>query len=383
MLKMHALALAMEKHEEDENDEEHIPFDLSEFDPHATTKGDAGQNHTPQLTPPNQLQQLERVEGNQAQANETASRVLTNHSVAPEKRPEHPPRQAPRAATLPARFNPPQAGLPNHQDGQYPPQSLPPYQPQYFPPTNQAAEPQQYHLSTEPQQHYSTPQPQHSYTPPQLQQPYLPPDSKQYYSSPPPQQRQDSGYVSMHSTHSVYNTPQQTYYPPSNNPSPQMFYPPPNFVSRHSSIPQSYQNPTNGHNPMPIHPGDPNAYHQQVQMHQGHRGSESSLYAMTPPPPYYAPPPGMVSAPVATGKENDYFNYATAPPQTAPALNSSQYNTFNPLLQQPQKLVDGMNKGWQWARAAALPTKTPADSKFFVEPNYGPPPSVPTAWKGS
>jgi hypothetical protein len=90
----------------------------------------------------------------------------------------------------------------------------------------------------------------------------------------------------------------------------------------------------------------------------------------------------MVSAPVTMGKENDYFNHAAVPPQPVANMNSSPYNPLTPLLQQPQKLVDEMNKGWQWARAAALPTKTPVDSKKFVEPNYGPPPGVPTAWKG-
>jgi hypothetical protein len=91
----------------------------------------------------------------------------------------------------------------------------------------------------------------------------------------------------------------------------------------------------------------------------------------------------MASTQVPGGKENDYFNLAAAPPPPAQSANSGQFNPFNPLLQQPQKLVDGMNKGWQWARAAALPTKAPVDSKMFMEPNYGPPPAVPTAWKGS
>jgi hypothetical protein len=36
------------------------------------------------------------------------------------------------------------------------------------------------------------------------------------------------------------------------------------------------------------------------------------------------------------------------------------------LLEQSQKLVEGMNKGWQWARASALPIKAPMDSKMIV-----------------
>jgi hypothetical protein len=188
----------------------------------------------------------------------------------------------------------------------------------------------------------------------------------------------------MYSIHSISNTPQQTYYPLPYNSSPQMYHPPTNFVSRHSSIPQSYQHLSVAQKPMPYHPGDPNSYHQQMPMNQGHRGSESSLYPMTPPPPYYPPPPGMPSTQVNEGKDTDYFNHAAAPPPPpAPSVNASQFNPFNPLLQQPQKLVDGMNKGWQWARTAALPIKTPVDSKMFMEPNYGPAPAVPTAWKGS
>jgi hypothetical protein len=100
---------------------------------------------------------------------------------------------------------------------------------------------------------------------------------------------------------------------------------------------------------------------------------------MTPPPPYYPPPPGVNAVPSTVAKENDYFN------QNAVPLVPAQTNAhFNPLLAQPQKLVDEINKGWHWARsAAALPVKTFVDSKKFAEPDYGPPPTVPMPWRGS
>ncbi|KAE9374921.1 hypothetical protein N431DRAFT_405984 [Stipitochalara longipes BDJ] len=401
MLKMHALALAMEKHESNGC----VYPTFSQIEPQSSTHSAGDQDQSFHLTSPFQPEPFENIEEIPAHSGETASHNDASQPGVQEQGPTFPPRQEPRSATLPARFDSPQAGQSSNQDGQYfqfPPQSLPPYQPQYFSPTYQATEPQQYYPPPEPQQYYSPPEPQQLYMPPEGQKAYpTPPPPQQYYQSPEPQQhytppegqkpyppppqqqRQDSGYVSMYSTHSINNTPQQTYYPASNNASPQISYPPPNFASRHSSIPQSYQQISIARKPVPYHPADPNFQHQQLPMNQGHRSSDSSLYPMTPPPPYYPPPAGMTSAPLPTGKEQSYFNQAPAPQQPILTPSSSPYNTISPLLQQPQKLVDGMNKGWQWARAAALPIKTHADSKTFVEPNYGPPPAVPTAWKGS
>ncbi|PMD29176.1 hypothetical protein L207DRAFT_574449 [Hyaloscypha variabilis F] len=375
MLKMHALALAMEKHEV--NSSVYPASTQIESRPSIQTAGDKDQSF--HLTGPFQPE-FENIEGNEGHLDETASCKVTSEPDVQEERPALPPRQEPRATTLPARFDSPRDVTISNQDTQqfqYPPQSLPPYQPQYFAPAYQATEPQQYYPPPEQQQYYPPPEPQQHHTPPEGQ--------KTYPTPPPPQQRQDSGYVSMYSTHSTTNTPQQTYYSASNTTSQQMSYPPPDFVSRHSSIPQSHQQITIARKPVPYHPGDPNHNQQPLPHDQVHRSSDSSLYPMTPPPPYYQPPSGMASAPLLTGKEHEqgYFTYAPAPQQPISNTNSSSYSTINPLLQQPQKLVDGMNKGWQWARAAALPTKTHVDSKTFVEPNYGPPPSVPAAWRGS
>jgi hypothetical protein len=118
-----------------------------------------------------------------------------------------------------------------------------------------------------------------------------------------------------------------------------------------------------------------------MQAHQGYRASESSLYPMTPPPPY-DPPPHSLSIGPGTGKETDYFNQNAVPPLSSTRRISSNL-PFNHLLEQSQTLVDGMNKGWQWARASASPMKAPMDSKNIVEPDYGPPPPVPAEWRGS
>jgi hypothetical protein len=168
-----------------------------------------------------------------------------------------------------------------------------------------------------------------------------------------------------------------------NGTSSQIYYPPPDFISHHSSIPESYQNASMARIPAPYHPADHNFNNQYGTAAQGHRSSESSFYPMTPPPPYYPPPPGMTFTPAVAGKANDYFTHSAVPPPQIANVNSPLQAPFDPLLQQSQKVVDGMNKTWQWARAVALPAKSPMDSKKFVEPNYGPPPAVPTAWKGS
>lgn len=344
---MHALAVTMEKLETQNQSQDLAPGQLG---PQPTTQGQTSQIEAPQSLPQSEPQALRSIEENQVHSDNPAT---PNVSYQPqEQRPTLPPRQAPHSATLPDRLYSPQTASSSSQDAQnyqYPPQPLPPYQPQYFSPTQQVAEPQQY---------YQTP--------------------------PPMQQRHDSGYGSMYSTPSIgSSSPQtsypppsissaspQTYYPPPSNSIalPQTYYPPPSqFVSRHSSIPQSYVPP-------------PTSFNSSLMTapHQQRHASESSFYPMTPPPPYYPPPPGMNAAPNTAAKENDYFNQNAVPPPPT-QTNAS----FNPLLAQPQKLVDGMNKGWQWARANALPIKTSVDSKNIAEPNYGPPPSVPTAWRGS
>jgi hypothetical protein len=274
----------------------------------------------------NQLQSLEIIQENQVHWDETATPHLSNQLESQGHAPALPPRRAPHSATtLPARLYSSQTVSYSRQDtpnSQFPSQPLPPYQPQYFPQSGMVAEPQQY---------------------------YPPP--------PEPKQRQDSGYNSMYSTPSIGSASPQTYATP------------PSVFPRHSSIPQSYPAP-----PTSFYPP-------QMQAHQGHRASESSLYPMTPPPPY-DPPPHSLSIGPGTGKETDYFNQNSVPPSSSTRKNSSNL-PFNHLLEQSQTLVDGMNKGWQWARASASPMKAPMDSKKIVEPDYGPPPPVPAEWRGS
>ena len=239
MLRMHALALAMEKHEGG-----YQPLDPA-LDSKQVPLGNAGRDEEPRLFNLNQSRSLESVDGVYKSSEETSNDHSNHGAPEQELRPALPPRQGPRSATLPARLGSGQAGSNKNQylpTSQYSSQPLPAYQLQYFPTTVPVTEPQQ------------------------------------YYPSPPPlaQQRQDSGYGSMYST-SRHGTPPQTYYPP------------PDLISRHSSIPQTHQHASIARKPVPYHPGQPTSYTQQVPMGQGHRGSESSLYPMTPPPPYYPP----------------------------------------------------------------------------------------------
>jgi hypothetical protein len=316
ILAMHALALEIEKREAAK-----LQIDLAniQIQSQQPTQAQLGEVET-------QLQSLAIIQENQVHSDEAATPHVSNQLELQGHVPALPPRRAPHSATtLPARFYSSQTVSYSSQDtlnSPFPPQSLPPYQPQYFPQSGVVAEPQQY-----------------------------------YPLPPAPKQRQDSGYNSMYSTPSISSASPQTYAPP------------PSVFSRHSSIPQPYPPP-----PTSFYPP-------QMQAHQPHRASESSLYSMTPPPPYH-PPSHSLSISSGTGKETDYFNQNAVPPSTSIHKNSS-YLPFNHLLEQSQTLVDGMNKGWQWARASALPIKAPTDSKKIVEPDYGPPPPVPAEWRGS
>jgi hypothetical protein len=394
MLKMHALALAMEKHE---GGTQPVEPAQGHVQPQAASEGCTDQGQMPGSITTNQTQPLPSGDEDKPHSGEV-SRDATNHSNIQELRPRLPQRQGAHSSPLPARFESPHIGPDDAQHAQisyYPSQQLPPYQPQYLPPTHQFVEPQQYcqptPLSQQRQDSGYGSIHSSSSIGSSSQQRYHSPPTGHSTSSTPPQQRQDTGYVSMYSTPSMSSTPPQTYYPPPmnhatppmNGTSSQIYYPPPDFVSRHSSIPESYQNASMAHIPAPYHPADPSFNNQNGTAAQGHRSSESSFYPMTPPPPYYPPPSGMTSAPAAAGKANDYFTHPAVPRPQVANMNLPPQAPFDPLLQQSQKLVDGMNKGWQWARAVALPPKMPTDSKKFVEPNYGPPPAVPTAWKGS
>jgi hypothetical protein len=311
---MHALTLEMETRETEDQNLNLAPY----FQPQEAIQEHTGQIESPQFLPQNRVQALGSIKENQIHTDEIAA----PHS-------SYQPWQEQWSA-LPLRKGPRSATLPDTQSPQYSPQQLPAYQPQYFSPLYQVG------MVTEPQQYCPPPPP------------------------PRPQQRQDSGYGSMHSTPSLGSASQ--FYPP-----------PPNPISRHSSIPQTY--------PAPPTSAGSSFYSPQMQAYHEHRASESSLYPMTPPPPYFAPPPGMPTPTSGIGKENDYFNQNPVPAPPSTHTNTSHFS-FNPL-QRGQSIVDEMNKGWQWARANALQMKTPMDSKIIGEPDYGPPPAVPTEWRGS
>jgi hypothetical protein len=333
ILRMHALALEMEKREAGK---QHADLANIQIQSQQPTQAQVDEVE-------NQLQSLAIIQENQVHSDEAATPHWSNQPELQGHPPALPPRRDPHpATTLPARLYSPQTFSSSSQDtlnSQFPSQSLPPYQPQYFPQGGVVAEPQQY-----------------------------------YPSPPAPKQRQDSGYNSMYSTPSIGSA------------SPQIYATSPNFFSRDSSISQSYPPPPHGlsrHSSIPqSYPPPPTSFYPpQMQAHQGHRASESSLYPMTPPPPY-DPPPHSLSIGLGTGKETDYFNQNAIPPSSSTHKNSSHL-PFNPFLEQSQKLVDGMNKGWHWARASALPVKAPMDSKTIVEPDYGPAPPVPAEWRGS
>jgi hypothetical protein len=82
---------------------------------------------------------------------------------------------------------------------------------------------------------------------------------------------------------------------------------------------------------------------------------------MTPaPPPYFPGPPGSVTM---TGTGKDYFPQGIAP--------SSPPTGGNPN-HQGQSLHG--TQGWQWGMS------TPEG--VSGQPNYGPPPPIPTPWRG-
>jgi len=95
----------------------------------------------------------------------------------------------------------------------------------------------------------------------------------------------------------------------------------------------------------------------------------ASVSTMSPPPPYFPPPPGQ-PIPNANVIGKDYFNRNSiaGPP------GGQQFGAPPPVQwgQPPIQTYQGM-QGWQWGTAAPV----------RQEPNYGPPPPVPTAWKGS
>jgi len=76
------------------------------------------------------------------------------------------------------------------------------------------------------------------------------------------------------------------------------------------------------------------------------------------------------------GHFNHSVSHQWSSPQTATIVKEDRY--VSDLKEQGQSLMIGFNKGWKWATA----TNTGDKNKIILEePDYGPPPAIPSAWK--
>ncbi|KAH8591256.1 hypothetical protein B0O99DRAFT_632973 [Bisporella sp. PMI_857] len=170
-----------------------------------------------------------------------------------------------------------------------------------------------------------------------------------------------------------------------------------------------------------------NSHAAPIMLH-GRAGSVASIGTVgSPPPPYFPPPPGQITT------EKDYF--AGASQQNYPNYNQNQYQSqtympqqnyaqpatsaaYAPLQsygqptaganytsvqsyaqptnqipeqqwQNPHSAVPQQNMpyqgthGWQWGSAGPAQVIHQTKTGIYQEPNYGPPPAVPVAWRGS
>lgn len=183
--------------------------------------------------------------------------------------------------------------------------------------------------------------PQHHYSPssaiPEPQQPQL------------KEQRQDSGYFSASSTPLTPSVPDsQKFYPP-----------PPAYVAS----PADHWQPT------------PAAGQGQAQ---GPQTYQPLLWAAYQPETKDTQFISMPSAP-AIDTEKDYFNQAAAPVDAVP-----QYSVPSPSVSNQGHGVLSMNH-WQWGAEKTTPAPVAANAQAGAvwEPDYGPPPPIPTPWKNS
>lgn len=220
------------------------------------------------------------------------------------------------------------------------------------PPTQSPTQQTNYHPLPNPTYQ---PTPDSTYQP-QTQQPYQQPPTPVSYQAPPTSAPAPAPYT----------------YNPQNYPPPPSTQPP---YQRHDS---GYYSGLTTPQPTSQQPTpSPSLYH-------GRSYSTASLVSpMSPPPPYFPPPPG---ANIGGGK--DYFNQnQNAQPPYQPFQN------IQPQQQQPYQkgqgyglppqLLQGGSQGWQWGAPHANPVPVMGQGQRIGEPNYGPPPAVPQAWRGS
>jgi hypothetical protein len=179
---------------------------------------------------------------------------------------------------------------------------------------------------------------------PTSQQSYPPnPTWSQFQQPQLKDQRQDSGYYSTTTTPSL---PSSSDVPPCY--SPQSFSPAPNLPQKFTS---------------------------QAPAHRDSQFSFSSTSPNSqPPPPYFAYP--TVAEPSSFDGFKDYFNQATTP--NTSSNNSAEYATSSGPKEGHNILG---SQGWQWGTVFTSGT---SDEKLKApgEPDYGPPPPIPGAWKG-
>ncbi|KUJ16451.1 uncharacterized protein LY89DRAFT_685416 [Mollisia scopiformis] len=275
---------------------------------------------------------------------------LSNHLAQPEQldllsSPPHfaRPNLYPRSESLPVNLSAIQDRPRDDQEEQ-----LPSYQPQYIAPMSQvetSSQSNNYTLSTKP-------------------------------PLPPRNHTQDSGYHSLTSTPSMTNSTLQSTYPTQN------------FLSTQVSSPQPYASPSDlARKPMPSTMDS--GLHRHSHVTKRHRASEPSisspsasvppapsrLGSIPPPPPYtHTPPPSVVVTADRCEVSKDYFslqNSGDASSSPRPSLAKKK----------SQAILKGVNQGWQWAKALPIPGDFKA--KENIEPDYGPSPEIPAAWRGA
>lgn len=303
-----------------------VPTTHSQYAPHALLIGSPAASSVP----PSQ----QHTSGSQAP-----------QSPNPQSFPPPPPRSPHPQSNVPAPAQQPHAYSPVPVTPQPPQQSHntpQTQQQQLYAPPSRTPQPQQqayYPSQTQHQQYY----PPASHTP-QLQQ--------QMYSQPPkspqPQfQRNDSGYASMTSTPIFQCNPQQPY-------NPQQQYNPQQYVVS----PQTTGNPILS----PQSTGPAQQYgHERTTSYS----SFSQPSPMSPAPPAYFPPPPGQQVVTSTGK--DYINQRVSTP--GPPSGQNIYQPAPMHGYEPQG-----TQGWQWGAPAA-----PAPVQG--QPNYGPPPPIPRAYR--
>lgn len=141
------------------------------------------------------------------------------------------------------------------------------------------------------------------------------------------------------------------------------------------------------------HASEPSISHSQSSAPFSTSTSASTpipLESLSAPPPYPSPALSTVAAiipSVIPTKDEGYF-VTNSTPTTAPVPAQSPASKMMEKYQPGLKNQgENLMKGWKWAKnatVAALPMSTPGEKKVLAvqqEPDYGPPPAIPPAWK--